>query len=134
MACFFVSLLYAREGNIALVVARLRPGSEHGERLVLSCLHDLSLTGSLVVDAAKVEDAVDDDTVELFVVGTAELVGISKDGVERDEDVAADGLALTVVEGDDVSIVVMPQILVVDFEYLLVVDKHVSDLAYLPMV
>ena len=38
---------------------------------------DLALARTLVVDATKVEDAVDDHTMELVVVGLAKLFGIS---------------------------------------------------------
>ena len=51
------------------------PG-EHRQRLVLSRLHYLTLSGALVVDAAEMEYAVDDDTVQLLVVSLAEELGV----------------------------------------------------------
>ena len=102
----------------------------HGEGLVFFCLHDFALARALVVDATKVQDAVDDDAVQLFVVRTAKLQGIAAHGVEGDDDVAIDGVALIVVEGDDVGEIVVAQILAVDFEYLLVVDKEIAYLSH----
>ena len=102
----------------------------HGEGLVFFCLHDFALARALVVDATKVQDAVDDDAVQLFVVRAAKLLGIAAHGVERDDDVAIDGVALIVVEGDDVGEIVVAQILAVDFEYLLVVDKEIAYLSH----
>ena len=49
----------------------------------------------------------DDDTVELLVIVLMEKGGIGTDGVERDDKVAIDGVALVVVEGDDVGVVVV---------------------------
>ena len=58
------------------------------------------------------ENAVDDDTVQLAaVVATTKLVGVGADGVEADEEVAAQAVALTVVEGDDIRIVIVLQVL-----------------------
>ena len=49
----------------------------------------------------------DGDTVELLVVGLAILLGIGAHGVETDDKVAVDAVALVVVEGDDVGVVVV---------------------------
>ena len=38
--------------------------------------HDLALARPLVVDAAEVQYAVDDDAVELVLVGLAKLLGV----------------------------------------------------------
>ena len=80
------------------------------------------------------EDAVDDDTMELLVVGLAKLLGIGAHGVETDDKVAVDAVALVVVEGDDVGVVVVTKIFAVDLEYLLVVNKHISDFSHLPAI
>ena len=45
---------------------------EQGEGTVFGGFHQLALAGTLVIDAAEVEDAVDDGTVEFFVVGGVE--------------------------------------------------------------
>src|SRR3712207_5978641 len=58
----------------------------HGERFVLGGFHQLPFARSLVVDAAKVQDAVDDDAVQLVFVRCAELFGIGAYGVQRSEE------------------------------------------------
>ena len=78
------------------------------EGTVLGGFHQLTLTGAFVVEAAEVEDAVDDDAVQFLVVRLAELLGVGAHGVERDDEVAADGVAFAIVEGDDVGVVVVP--------------------------
>ena len=107
---------------------------EHGESLVLVLLHDLALARTLVVDAAQVQDAVNDDTMQLVVVGLAELLGIGAHSIERDDNIAVDDIALIVIEGDDIGVIIMAQILVVDLENLLVVYKHVAHLAHFASV
>ena len=72
----------------------------------------------------------DDDTVELVVVGLAEEFGIGAHGVEADDNVAVDDVVFIVVEGDDIGIIVVTEVLIVDLEYLLVVNKHISHLAH----
>lgn len=72
------------------------------------------------------EYAVNDNTVELIVVSLAELLRIGAHGVEGDDDVAVEDIILIVVEGDDVGVIVVTQILTVDLQDLLVIDKHVA--------
>src|SRR5574344_900523 len=80
------------------------------------------------------EDAVDDDTMELLVVGRAKLLGSGAHGVETDDKVAIDTVALVVVEGDDVGVVVVTKVFAVDLENLLVVNKHISDFSHLSAI
>ena len=103
---------------------------EQGEGTVFGGFHQLALAGTLVIDATEVEDAMNDDTVELIVVGLAEELGIGAHGVEADDDVAVDDVVFIVVESDDIGIKVVTEVLVVDLEYLLVVNKHISHLAH----
>ena len=49
---------------------------EHGQCLVFGGLHLFALAGAFVVDAAEVEDAVNDDAVELVGVFLAEELGV----------------------------------------------------------
>ena len=49
---------------------------EHGQCLVFGVLHLFALAGAFVVDAAEVEDAVNDDAVELVGVFLAEELGV----------------------------------------------------------
>ena len=48
------------------------------------------ISGTFIVDAAEVEDAVDDGTVEFLVVGSVEGFGISLHRVETDKQVAGE--------------------------------------------
>ena len=75
-----------------------------------------------------------DDPVQLLVVAFAVFFGIGAHGIERDHDVAVDRGALIVVEGDDVRVIVVSEILSVAGLYLLVTDEHIAHLAYLPAV
>ena len=69
----------------------------------------------------------DDHTVQFFIVWPTEFVGIGKDGVERDDDVAVQDLSLAVVEGDDVRIVVVAEELLVLLENRVVIDEQIAD-------
>ena len=84
---------------------------KEGQGAVFGGFHDFAFAGAFVVDAAEVEDAVNDDAVELLVVGGAEtggvvrgdeLLAVRQYGVEADEHIAAYHIGAAVVEGDDV--------------------------------
>ena len=104
------------------------------ECLVLGSFHDFAFTGPFVVDAAEVQYAVDDDSVEFGRVGDAAFLGIGAYGVEADEDVAADAVVLIIVESDDVGVVVVLEVLLVDLEDFVVVAEDVGDVAHLAIV
>ena len=54
------------------------------------------------------QDAVDDDPVQFpVVIASGELVGVGAHGVQADEEVSAQAVALTIVEGDDVRVVIV---------------------------
>ena len=79
----------------------------------------------------------DDDAVEFFFIGGGLLFGVGSDCVETDEEVARNGVFVThhffvfaIVEGDNVCIVVMLEILSVDFQYLFVVAEDVGYAAH----
>ena len=100
----------------------------HRQRLILRLLHNLPFSRPFVIDAAKVEDAVDDDPVQFtFVVVIGELFRIGAYGIEADEEVTAKAVAFTVVESDDICVIIVLQILAVHFEYLLVRAEDVGD-------
>ena len=96
---------------------------------VFSLLHYLPFTRAFVVDATKMENAVDDDAIEFFVVAFPHAFGITPHGIEGNENIAIDGVALVVVESYDVGIVVVTEELAIYFQYFLVVTKHVPQLA-----
>ena len=71
----------------------------------------------------------DDDTMQFLVIVFVEEVGIRAYCIKRDDKVAMDGVTLVIVEGDDVRIVVVTQLLTVNFQDMLVVTEQI---AYLP--
>ena len=97
--------------------------------MVLGSLHQFALAGTLVVDAAKVQDAVDDDAVQFFIIILFKQFGIGANGVQRDDQVAVQGVALVVIESDDVGVVVVTQVLTVHRQDVLVVTEQVTHLA-----
>ncbi len=101
-----------------------------GEGFVLLGFHHLACAWCFVVDATKVENAVDDDTIQLFVIRHALLFGIGAHGIERDEEVAREAVALTIVESDDVGVVVVLEILAIDFQNFLIVAEYIGNIAH----
>lgn len=100
---------------------------EKCERLILFRLHNLALSGSLVVNAAEVENAVDDDAVELLFVGSAYVLGVRTYRVEGDEEVATDFISLRVVKGYDVGVIIVLKELTIDLQDFFIIDKDVSN-------
>ena len=94
---------------------------------VLGSFHDFSFTRTFVVNAAEVENAVDDDAMQFGIVVSAKKLGVGANGVEADEQVATQFVALAIVEGDDVGIVVVLQVLAVHLQYFLVVTEKIGD-------
>ena len=99
----------------------------HGERLVFGGFHDFPFSRSFVVNAAKVQDAVDDDAVQLpFVVIAGKLFGVGAYRIQADKEVAAQAVAFAVVESDDVRVVIVLKVLAVHFEDFLVRTEDVG--------
>ena len=112
---------------------------KEGQGAVFSSFHDFAFAGAFVVDAAEVEDAVNDDAVELLVVGGAEtggvvrgdeLLAVRQYGVEADEHIAAYHIGAAVVEGDDVREIVMSKELHVDLKDSLIAAERVAKRAH----
>ena len=112
---------------------------EEGQGAVFGGFHDFAFAGAFVVDAAEVEDAVNDDAVELLVVGGAEaggivrgdeLLAVRQHGVEADDHVATEDVGMDVVEGDDVCIVVVAKELHVDLKDALIAAERVAQRAH----
>ena len=76
------------------------------------------------------QDAVYYYAVQFLLVCCAYHLAVAANGVERDEKVAADNILLAVVEGDDVGVVVVLQILAVNLKNLLVVAEDIIKVAY----
>ena len=99
----------------------------HRQRLILRLLHNLPFSRPFVIDAAKVQDAVDDDAVQLpFVVIAGKLFGVGAYRIQADEEVAAQAVAFAVVESDDVRVVIVLKVLAVHFEDFLVRTEDVG--------
>ena len=49
---------------------------KHGECFVFGLLHDFTLARAFIVDAAQVQDAMDDDPMKLGFIRSVELFGI----------------------------------------------------------
>ena len=70
----------------------------------------------------------DDDPVQFtFVVVIGELFRIGAYGIEADEEVTAKAVAFTVVESDDICVIIVLQILAVYLEDLFVRAEDVGD-------
>jgi hypothetical protein len=76
------------------------------------------------------QNAMDDNSMQLFFIRAAKLFGVESHGVQTDEEVAGNALALAIVERDDVSIVVVLQVLSVHLEYLLVIAEDIGYLSH----
>ena len=70
----------------------------------------------------------DDGAVEFLVVRGVKLFGVGAYRVEADEEVARNLVAGRIVEGDDVRIIVMLEILAVHLENLLVRTEDVANI------
>jgi cytidylate kinase len=95
----------------------------HSECLILSGFHNLPLTRTFVVDATEMQDTVDDNAMQFFVVGTAELVSIREYSVKRDDNIAIECISFCIVEGDDIGIVIVAEVFVVDFQDLFILTN-----------
>lgn len=62
-------------------------GLSHGESLVFGCFHNLAFAGAFVVDAAKVENAVNNGAVQFVLISGVELFGICFYRVETDKQI-----------------------------------------------
>ena len=108
--------------------------SEHGKRLVLCCFHYLPFARPLIIDAAQVEHSVYYNAVQFLHIGGVLLLAIAGHCVETYIYVAVDGIALGIVEGDNVGIVIVAQVLAVDLQYLGIVAKLVAQFSNLVAV
>ena len=107
---------------------------QYRQSFVFVGFHDFAFSGSFIVDAAEVEDAVDDGTVEFFVVGGVEGLRIALHRVEADKQVSGYLIATGVVECDDIRIIIVLEVLAVYFQYLLVGAEDIADVAdFLPV-
>ena len=73
----------------------------------------------------------DDDAVQLFIIILAELLGIGAYRIKRDHQVTIQRITFTIVEGDDICVVVVPQVFIIHLKDLLVVAEKIAYLAHL---
>ena len=73
--------LLARQSLLTTLLLLPSLFSQQCQCLVFGGFHYFALAWAFVVDAAEVEDAVDDDAVEFFVVGLVKLLGVGAHGV-----------------------------------------------------
>ena len=75
------------------------------------------------------QNAVYDNTVQLFVISASYLFGIAAHGIQTDEQVTADYVVFAIVERDDVGIIIVLQVFPVYFKNLFVIAKDVGSLS-----
>ena len=88
LVCFLHDVMLIISGNIPthhdvtniIILRRI-----HAERQVFGFFHLFALAGTFVVDAAEVQNAVDDDAVQLLVVALVELLGVGPYCIQTDE-------------------------------------------------
>lgn len=96
----------------------------HGQCLVLGSFHNFPFSRTFIIDAAKVQDAMDNDPVQFsFIVVAGKLFGIGAYRIKADKEIAAQAVAFAIVKSDDVGIIIMLKILPVYFENFLVRAK-----------
>ena len=71
----------------------------------------------------------DDDAMEFALIGLIELLGIGAHGVEADNNIARNLIALGIIESDDVGVIVVSKELAIAIENTLVVDELVANFA-----
>ena len=71
------------------------------------------------------QNAVDNDAMQLAFVGLVELLCIGSHRIKTDEQVSADAVSFRVVEGNDVGVIIVLQVLAVYLQYLFVGTEYV---------
>ena len=79
LAEYWISILWV---SLVIIIGMNLVLLPHGEGSLLCGFHLFAFAGAFVVDAAEVQNTVDNHTVQFLVVGASELVGIGKDGIE----------------------------------------------------
>ncbi len=103
---------------------------------ILNSLQEIfleTITGNFLL-MIKMENSVDDNAVELFIVVGLELIGIAFYRIQAYEYVAGNSLAFSIIECDYVCIVIMPKVLVVYLQNFIVGAKYkgnISDLFFI---
>ena len=98
--------------------------------MVLCGFHLFPFAGALVVDAAEMQNAMNDDAVQFLIVREVKVLGIGTDGIQADEEVATDDCTFCVVKGDDICVIIVLQELTVDAQDFLVIHKDVCNFSH----
>ena len=103
---------------------------KQAQSLIFGCFHHGPLPWPFIINAAQMEHSMHYHAMELLIIIGVLQGGIAAHCVEADKYIAIDYMAFGVVEGYDVGIVVVGEVLTIDLQYLLVVAEHISQLAY----
>ena len=101
---------------------------QNSQSFIFVFFHDFPFSGAFIVDAAQVEDAMDDGAVEFFVVGCFKLFRICFYRIQADEKIARYLVATGIIECDDVGVIIVLQVLAVYFQDLVVGTKDIADI------
>ena len=85
----------------------------------------------LVVDATQVKDAVYDHAMQFLLICGANLLAVASHGIQRDEKVTTYNILLTIVESDDVGVIVVLQVLTVYLKDLFIIAENVGNISNL---
>ena len=86
----------------------------------------------MVIVTDQMKQAMDDDPVEFGFEGCAVKGGIVADGVDADEQIARQGIPFAIIKGNDVGIVLVPEITDVHVKDVRVGTKDHGQVADLP--
>ena len=86
--------------------------------------------GSLIRLTREMQQAVDNDTMQLVEKWHTHLLGIGGNRVQRNINITIHARARGIIKGDDVGIVVVLKELTIDGENLLVVAEDIVEFAY----
>lgn len=102
---------------------------------VFGCFHNFALTRPFIVNAAQVKDTMDDCSVKFLIIRSLELFGVGFYSVQTDEKIAGKTITLTIIESNDIRVVIVLQILAIYLQYFFVRTENIRDFTdFLPYV
>jgi hypothetical protein len=101
---------------------------QSAQGLILCLTHALLVLRALVLEPAEMEDTMDDHAVQLFGVLGAKELSITTHRIKTDEHVPRDHIPITLVEGDDIGIVVMIEKVLIGLQDALITTELVAEL------
>lgn len=115
-----------RIGQLA-VTFLVKHRDEKVESLVFFLTHDSSVGIGLIALTKEMKDAMDKDTAQFDIERHIERKGIVGHTFDTNHNIARDKIRGNIVEGDDVGIGVVAEVLLVDLEEVLVGTEEVVD-------